>query len=258
MPGLNINLNSAVNALSDLNPNSGDSSKVIANLLTSPYDISDCLTSCSGNGECSFTGSKFVCICYFDYFAGTKCEIDKRLCSSFQCFNNGTCIDKINEAKYDFECQCPFPYYGKRCESRLNLCLNSTCVDKQGKCFINGTQTMCKCYTGFSGDNCEIISAGVQIAKAVSTGSAIAAIAILVSFFVFIILMDISKLFTGTKISKKLKKVKVNIVQPISQQPKYIEHPESGPKLDPIKEELEQIASSKRKGLINIKKRINH
>lgn len=64
-------------------------------------------------------------------------------------FNNGTCNDKISDSKYDFQCQFPFPYYGKRCELRLNLSLNSTCVDKQGRCFINGRETICECFTGF-------------------------------------------------------------------------------------------------------------
>lgn len=221
-----MNPGAFASALTDLNINSEESVQLITSLLTSKYDISACLTNCSGNGECAFSGTKFICNCFYNYFTGTKCERDKRLCSSFQCFNNGTCNDKINETinKYDFECDCQYPYYGKRCTSRLNLCLNSTCISNQGMCFINGSQIMCKCYTGYSGNNCEIISTGVKVIKAVSTGSAVVAILILVSFFIFIISMDVSKLFTTGVINKK----KVH--------PKKLK-PKNDPKLKSIKKE---------------------
>ena len=188
---------------------------MITNLLSSPYDLSACLTNCSNNGQCSFDikNSKFICICSFDYYTGTKCEIDKRPCSSFQCFNNGTCLNKINETtqQYDFECQCQYPYYSRRCESKINLCqINSTCVPNQGLCIINGTQTACKCFTGYSGDFCEIMSSSLQTAKAISNISALVAIILIICFMVLIVLSDLTKLFPKkAKIkSKKIKKIK--------------------------------------------------
>lgn len=196
----NLNVSSAVSALTTLNLNSVESVQMITNLLASPYDMTACLTNCSSNGKCEFDAQnlKFYCSCFYDYYYGTTCDLDKRMCSTFQCFNNATCVNKINLTTnaYDFDCECPFPYYGRRCESRINLCLNSTCVANQGRCYINVTKPLCKCFPGYLGENCELLETSTKVVKAVSTGSAVVAILMLTSFFGLIIFMDVTKLVT--------------------------------------------------------------
>jgi len=58
---------------------------------------------------------------------------------------------------YDFECKCEYPWYGRYCELKINVCENTTC-NRQGICYSNLTEPICKCFTGYTGDNCEIQS----------------------------------------------------------------------------------------------------
>ena len=166
--------------------------------MGSLYDITPCLLNCSNNGVCSFENSNFLCKCIENYYYGNKCDLDKRFCSSFQCFNNGECINQFNATTntYDFECKCQFPFYGRRCESKIDLCsTNSTCVPNQGRCEINGTETICKCFSGYSGDNCEIISTKVKIVKSVKTGSIALTVCFGILFLGLILINDISNFY---------------------------------------------------------------
>ena len=101
--------------------------------------------------------------------------------------SNGTCIDIINGTSYDFECKCPFPYYGRNCQLKINLCQNMTC-SQQGACIVNGITPECKCFTGFLGKNCDQLSQELQTVKMISDiASIIAYIAIGVFIFAIIV-----------------------------------------------------------------------
>lgn len=73
----------------------------------------------------------------------------------------------MNETKYDYECKCTFPYYGKSCEQKIDICQNVTCSNT-GSCNSVGiNETLCKCYKGYYGDGCELVSWELKVAKAV-------------------------------------------------------------------------------------------
>ena len=169
-----------------MNINSPETVKIICELLQKPIDISSCLLNCSNNGLCQSNGnSSFYCEC-FEHFTEPTCQKDMRYCSQLQCLNNGTCddiIDKINK-KYSFNCTCSYPFYGQRCENRIDLCKEKQC-SRQGICkIVNNTITVCQCFNGYSGDNCEIESTKIKIIKAISNASAIVSI-VMISCFIF-------------------------------------------------------------------------
>ena len=131
----------------------------------------------------------YICKCNQNY-GGNKCEKDLRLCSSFQCLNDGICVNKINETIYDFECNCSFPYSGRRCEIKQNLCLNKQC-SKQGICKMNKTEANCFCFKGYSGLNCEIVSVEMQANKRNIQIIVAISITLFVCFVILIICLDI-------------------------------------------------------------------
>ncbi len=138
-----------------------------------------------------------------------------RPCSTPQCINNATCINKLNQTVYDFSCECQYPFYGRRCELKVNLCLNYTCVARQGTCVVNGTQPVCSCFSSFSGQFCEIMSTQLKLVKAVSTGTAVIAILVMSTFVGLIVSLDIARLFgfnpKPIKSASKSKKKNTNI-----------------------------------------------
>jgi len=116
---------------------------------------------------------------------------------------NGICNNTINTTNeitaYDFESKCEFPYYGiDMCQLTTDLCLNVTC-SKQVHCFMNGSSTYCKCYTSFSGFNCEIVNQDLQAKRAIGLVSAIGAIIIITCFVGSIIFLDVTKYWSPIK-----------------------------------------------------------
>jgi hypothetical protein len=171
-------------------------------MLTTTKDMTACLTNCSNNGVCALDSNRnFICKC-FQFYGGAMCERDLRPCSSFPCMRNGTCNNIINSTNnlttYDFECKCQFPYYGRYCQLITDLCWNITC-SKQGHCFMNDTKTYCKCYTSFSGENCEIVSDDLQTKRTIAFVSACVAITIICVFFGSIVFLDVTKYWIPIK-----------------------------------------------------------
>lgn len=66
------------------------------------------------------------------------------------CFEHGVCIDQIN----GFVCQCSDGYTGARCETDIDNCLSSPCVN--GVCTDQVDDFQCDCETGFEGKTCSI------------------------------------------------------------------------------------------------------
>ena len=108
-----------------------NSSFPIQLLVSSELDINNCISNCSNEGFCQLLNSnKFKCFCNSN-FTGTKCELDKRLCSQNPCLNSIKCQDILVPANssvsfyYDFKCHCKSDlFYGKRCESKVKICQN--------------------------------------------------------------------------------------------------------------------------------------
>ena len=198
------------------------------NLLTSSYDMSACITNCSNNGQCVFALNKFKCDCNFPFYTGDNCEIDLRPCSNIACLNQGNCINNnktldqiinnktlINGSIGDsFKCLCIYPYTGRQCELKINVCENETCSGN-GYCFDNSSQPTCQCFMNYLGDKCSTMTRQLKIIKQVTSVTAVLAIVILSLFGVVFLAMDISSFS-----SKSLKVKKRQIKQDISSEKK--------------------------------------
>jgi hypothetical protein len=159
-------------------------------------DIIGCLLNCSNKGECKYNylNDNYYCSCFQNYYSGYSCDIDLRKCSNnkLQCLYNGTCNNIINNNNnYDFNCTCKYPYYGRNCQFKQNLCKGITCSNK-GVCYNNETTSYyCKCFKGYSGQICEIESNQAKTIKTVNNVSAYFSITFIVIFYASILLLDI-------------------------------------------------------------------
>lgn len=101
-----------------------------------------------------------------------------------QCLYDGICTNLIEESNYDFNCTCKFPYYGKNCQLKQNLCKEITCSN-QGICYTNETTYYCKCFNGYSGQLCEIQSSQAKTIKTISNLSAYISIIFILLYSLF-------------------------------------------------------------------------
>jgi len=157
--------------------------------------MNSCLINCSNVGICKVDSlrKKYFCECNPN-FMGKSCQTDKRPCfQSNKCLNNATCL-YVNTTS--FECKCPSNglYYGEYCENRINLCENVTCSN-HGFCFLNQTQTKCKCFTGYSGDKCDLESNFVKVIRYVQWTSTIICIICIITFWTLIVGNDVLNYF---------------------------------------------------------------
>ena len=199
-------------------------SSLPVDLLKSTQDITNCVTNCSNQGLCKLKDLKFGCECNLD-FTGAKCETDLRPCSNNPCLNFIKCENiKNGFLQYnqefqsyqnyytDFKCICKNNYYGKRCESKINLCQNETCsgngVCKTIENSLTNETIKCECFgtNQYEGNKCEIKSSKMQSREATIKFTYVIAIIVMISLYLLIILSDLHNLLTSkTKIGKKKK-----------------------------------------------------
>lgn len=180
-----------------------NSSNNILTLYTG--DLSSCLANCSNQGVCFLNSeNKYACKC--DKFKiGVACQSDTRSCASGPCLNNATCTNINNETTFMCTCQSNL-YVGIHCENKVNLCTNSTiCTPSQGYCIMNETQPSCKCFAGYTGAYCEIMSTSLAVRKSVISVTTIITITVLVSFVVLVIFFDYTKYCLTKKRKKNFK-----------------------------------------------------
>jgi hypothetical protein len=169
--------------------------KQLLNILESDSDISSCLSNCSNQGVCTLKNQTYYCECN-ENFIGKSCQTDKRPCSqSNNCLNNGTCINSLDLTSSS--CKCPENglYYGEYCENKKNLCENVTC-SLHGNCIQNQNETVCTCFIGFKGDECEIESNAVKVVKGVQWVSTTICIVTLVFLWFLFICSDLLSYFS--------------------------------------------------------------
>ncbi|CAF0962041.1 unnamed protein product [Brachionus calyciflorus] len=152
------------------------------NLITSVFDMTNCLSNCSNNGKCKFKNNQFSCEC-LSHFSGATCQVDTRPCSSNPCLNNATCIDEIESKKYNCECvNDPETnsqiYYGQNCQFKIDVCENETCSGN-GNCKDFENRPQCECFYLFNGTRCEFESLEMVGIKKVMTITSIVAICVL-------------------------------------------------------------------------------
>ena len=196
-----------------------------AKLLESAnLDINNCVSNCSNQGSCKLKPNGiFECLCNSN-FTGSKCEYDKRLCSQMPCLNSIKCEDilipknQTSSYEFDFKCRCRSDlFYGKRCESKVNLCQNETCsgngvckiiqIDKET---LNETIN-CECFgqNDFEGEKCQTKSAKMILKETTIKATAWIAISCVILFYSLIFLMDLHRFLTRfEKTSKKSAKIK--------------------------------------------------
>jgi hypothetical protein len=197
------------NASSIFNPNNAGNqlNNILANYTG---DLSACLSNCSNQGICKLNSlQQYICECN-QYKTGAACQSDSRPCSNNPCLNNATCLNVMNQTKFQCECSNPNLYFGIYCENKFDLCQNSSvCFNNQGYCIVNGTQPMCKCLMGYSGVNCEILSTALAAKKVITKTTTIFAIIVMVCFVMIVIFFDYTKFFL-MKNEKKNKNNKKN------------------------------------------------
>lgn len=190
--------------------NSTNQEQLLNILSLQTNDISGCLTNCSSNGQCKLNSLRgfYTCACE-PYFIGPSCQYDTRPCSSTSpCLNNGTCSNQQITNATLFECQCQTSFYGTNCEKQINICQNETC-NKNGYCYNSQNEPKCKCFTGYLGDKCDLISSQIQQVKTIQSTSSIICFIIFATMISMVILNDIMNCF----IDKKKKRSNKNVQQ---------------------------------------------
>ncbi|RMX46707.1 hypothetical protein pdam_00015679 [Pocillopora damicornis] len=114
---------------------------------------------CSGVGLCSSASQTFftrdyTCVCC-DAYKGRYCEeLDSCHPSRNPCKNGATCTDIKDGIADSFNCTCIPGYTGTFCETNIDECSSSPCVNGFCVDYINAYS--CLCDPGFNGPNCHV------------------------------------------------------------------------------------------------------
>jgi hypothetical protein len=98
----------------------------------------------------------FSCNCTEDHWSGEFCEVYD-YCADEPCQNNATCTTTTTTS--DYTCNCTGTgFTGEVCDVDVDDCSSNACyVNGTSSCFDLGVNLYeCKCFTGFSGDYCEV------------------------------------------------------------------------------------------------------
>lgn len=109
---------------------------------------------CNENGtrECQNLPKRPKCKCRSG-FTGDTCAETQSRCRNSPCMNGGVC--EGGSRRNDYSCVCPSPYTGDRCQRKMVTCDNVTCLN-QGRCEVEGSEAVCICTNGFSGEDCAV------------------------------------------------------------------------------------------------------
>ena len=227
------NIPSIMSTVSTIPPTSINTQQIICqnstriglfcNISNTPCDV---LKPCLNNGSCSNTNTTvhgYNCTCPTG-FNGTNCDIDNRPCQSNTCRNKGndfhlflvfhlslffyekgTCQELSNGTHL---CHCAKGWEGIWCERRINYCKNITCQNR-GLCRSILLDYRCECLgDSFSGRHCEIVARKIIFLRIFAKFVACIAIIIIISFFLFIFMMDGLKYIFGIDPVKEERVVK--------------------------------------------------
>ncbi len=199
-------------------------SSIPLNILTTSFDLNNCISKCSHNGKCKFIYNSFNCICDPDY-SGLKCEHDQRPClnNNNRCLNSIRCENILNETElnvdnnlylqnyYDYKCHCKENFIGKRCEYKINICENETCSGN-GLCIIQNENHVnetiaCKCFgIGlYEGKYCEHETTKLVVIQVVKKTTSYIAIIVIITFYCLIFSSDLVNYFMKKKAKTFLK-----------------------------------------------------
>lgn len=156
-------------------------------------------------------GANGTCINNNTHPHGYICKYSvNHICKSNPCLHGGTLFihfyTKVKRKSFliylgncsatngrNFNCTCPFGWYGKHCEIIDDHCQSFPCQNNAVCQPLPGSYE-CKClHDSYSGRNCEIVGIKIKTLRFVSKSFATVAIAILVCTGSFIVIMDILK-----------------------------------------------------------------
>jgi WD40 repeat protein len=193
------------------NSSNTNMTQFLAILANQKGDLNACLQNCSSSGVCTLRNGLIGCQC-FAYFTGSSCQFDTRPCSSGPCLNNATCTDSLNVTFASFECQCQPTFHGPNCENQIDICQNVTC-NEHGYCFKDQSEAKCKCFTRYSGDECDIVSTYVQLVQSVQLTSSIICFVTLGLVVLLVIVNDVFNYLTARREKARSQKNRKRVVQ---------------------------------------------
>ena len=164
--------------------------------------ILNCLSNCSNNGQCAFdnTTSFFTCKCD-NYFTGADCGTNQKPCAAKVCHYNGICSQTLKSNSFNvfiFNCACDPRFTGRFCEKRIDYCkLTKRTCSENGYCQSNrnasSNYTACRCFTSYSGEDCEFKSRRLETNSIITALATTVAVIFNVSLAMILVGMDLSK-----------------------------------------------------------------
>ena len=82
------------------------------------------------------------------------------------CLNGGKCVDlgDIKHGDHYYKCVCQPGFTGKNCETNINECDPSPCLNG-ANCVDGVNDYTCKCAAGYTGKDCETSKFRIRIDK---------------------------------------------------------------------------------------------
>ena len=115
------------------------------------------MVDCLDNGNCTSGRDTFTCSCD-DRYIGVDCAIstlsDDVSCAGNPCQHGSVCMNDASSAD-GLRCFCSPGFTGSRCETNINDCLNSPCMN-EGTCTDGINGYTCTCPSGLAGYDCEV------------------------------------------------------------------------------------------------------
>ncbi len=116
-------------------------------------NIDDCAANpCKNGGTCTDGVNAYTCSCKAGY-TGATCQTNIDECSPNPCQNGGTCTDGVNA----YSCACKAGYTGSTCETNIDDCATSPCQNG-GTCIDGVNAFTCSCAIGRSGSTCSDVA----------------------------------------------------------------------------------------------------
>lgn len=170
--------------------------------------LNECLDPiCLEQGQCYMNEkNEYRCKCESGNWTRASGSCVKRAgqCASNPCLNLAKCVDNYRNRTYT--CICRQHFTGLNCQDHTQLCELENCSGN-GYCIVDRQEykAKCKCYYGYEGDDCSIMTAKYQLACQIRYWSVIVCFAFISLCLLLIIALDFIKLPPSNKAFRKRK-----------------------------------------------------